>query len=180
MTRCPRRARKVLESNRVDSTPNAARCPPASDAPPPSRARRSGERDPPAETRHDKRHRRAQVCMWSWDICADTCAICRNSLNEPSIEYQATRRRTTRTASRSPSAAAATSSIWTASSAGSKPEASAPSATRSGSSRRSSASRATARSGRPSSVLVGYNGLFSVICRRSGGAWMPVATGSFC
>ena len=26
---------------------------------------------------------------WSWDICADTCAICRNSLNEPSIEYQA-------------------------------------------------------------------------------------------
>mmetsp|Transcript_35875 Transcript_35875/g.111070 ORF Transcript_35875/g.111070 Transcript_35875/m.111070 type:complete len:134 (+) Transcript_35875:196-597(+) len=29
------------------------------------------------------------VCMWSWDICADTCAICRNSLNEPSIEYQA-------------------------------------------------------------------------------------------
>jgi len=31
----------------------------------------------------------AQVCMWSWDICADTCAICRNSLNEPSIEYQA-------------------------------------------------------------------------------------------
>ena len=28
------------------------------------------------------------VCMWSWDICADTCAICRNSLNEPSIEYQ--------------------------------------------------------------------------------------------
>jgi RING-box protein 1 len=28
------------------------------------------------------------VTMWSWDICADTCAICRNSLNEPSIEYQ--------------------------------------------------------------------------------------------
>jgi RING-box protein 1 len=28
------------------------------------------------------------VAMWSWDICADTCAICRNSLNEPSIEYQ--------------------------------------------------------------------------------------------
>ncbi|KAH8091532.1 NEDD8 transferase [Aureococcus anophagefferens] len=27
--------------------------------------------------------------MWSWDICADTRAICRNSLNEPSIEYQA-------------------------------------------------------------------------------------------
>jgi RING-box protein 1 len=29
------------------------------------------------------------VAMWSWDICADTCAICRNALNEPSIEYQA-------------------------------------------------------------------------------------------
>lgn len=28
------------------------------------------------------------VTMWSWDICADNCAICRNSLNEPSIEYQ--------------------------------------------------------------------------------------------
>jgi RING-box protein 1 len=31
------------------------------------------------------------VTMWSWDICADTCAICRNSLNEPSIEYQVIR-----------------------------------------------------------------------------------------
>jgi len=28
------------------------------------------------------------VAMWSWDICADTCAICRNSLKRPSIEYQ--------------------------------------------------------------------------------------------
>ena len=28
------------------------------------------------------------VTMWSWDICSDICAICRNSLNEPSIEYQ--------------------------------------------------------------------------------------------
>lgn len=28
------------------------------------------------------------VAMWSWNINADTCAICRNSLNEPSIEYQ--------------------------------------------------------------------------------------------
>lgn len=27
------------------------------------------------------------VTMWAWDICTDTCAICRNSLNEPSIEY---------------------------------------------------------------------------------------------
>ena len=29
------------------------------------------------------------VFMWSWEKCSDTCAICRNSLNEPSIEYQA-------------------------------------------------------------------------------------------
>ena len=36
-----------------------------------------------------RRRRWNAVCMWSWDICADTCAICRNSLNEPSIEYQA-------------------------------------------------------------------------------------------
>lgn len=26
---------------------------------------------------------------WSWAICTDTCAICRNNLYEPSIEYQA-------------------------------------------------------------------------------------------
>lgn len=30
------------------------------------------------------------VAMWSWAICTDTCAICRNNLYEPSIEYQAT------------------------------------------------------------------------------------------
>mmetsp|Transcript_30144 Transcript_30144/g.71722 ORF Transcript_30144/g.71722 Transcript_30144/m.71722 type:complete len:133 (+) Transcript_30144:54-452(+) len=29
------------------------------------------------------------VAMWSWDVCADSCAICRNSITEPSIEYQA-------------------------------------------------------------------------------------------
>ena len=28
--------------------------------------------------------------MWSWDVCTDTCAICRNKLTEPSIEFQAT------------------------------------------------------------------------------------------
>jgi RING-box protein 1 len=28
------------------------------------------------------------VAMWSWAICTDTCAICRNNLYEPSIEYQ--------------------------------------------------------------------------------------------
>jgi RING-box protein 1 len=29
------------------------------------------------------------IAMWSWDSCAEHCAICRNSINEPSIEYQA-------------------------------------------------------------------------------------------
>lgn len=29
------------------------------------------------------------IGFWSWDICSDTCAVCRNSLNEPSIEYTA-------------------------------------------------------------------------------------------
>ena len=29
------------------------------------------------------------VAMWSWAICTDTCAICRNNLYEPSIEYSA-------------------------------------------------------------------------------------------
>lgn len=29
------------------------------------------------------------VAMWSWAITTDTCAICRNNLYEPSIEYQA-------------------------------------------------------------------------------------------
>ena len=29
------------------------------------------------------------VAFWSWDIYTDTYAICRNTLNGPSIEYQA-------------------------------------------------------------------------------------------
>ena len=29
------------------------------------------------------------VAMWSWAICTDTCAICRNNLYEASIDYQA-------------------------------------------------------------------------------------------
>ena len=33
--------------------------------------------------------RRNAVTFWSWDICTDTCAICRNKLYEPSIEAQA-------------------------------------------------------------------------------------------
>lgn len=28
------------------------------------------------------------VVCWKWNVSSDTCAICRNSLNEPSIEYQ--------------------------------------------------------------------------------------------
>ena len=88
MTRCPRRARIVSESASIESAPNAARRPPPSDAPPPPRARRSREATRPRK-RATRNAINTQVCMWSWDICADTCAICRNSLNEPSIEYQA-------------------------------------------------------------------------------------------
>mmetsp|Transcript_14527 Transcript_14527/g.38335 ORF Transcript_14527/g.38335 Transcript_14527/m.38335 type:complete len:220 (+) Transcript_14527:269-928(+) len=47
---------------------------------------------PPRPTRTcacARTHARTHARRWSWDICADTCAICRNSLNEPSIEYQA-------------------------------------------------------------------------------------------
>ena len=29
------------------------------------------------------------VAVWSWNLVTDTCAICRNNLHEPSIEYQA-------------------------------------------------------------------------------------------
>merc|ERR1719198_192433 len=29
------------------------------------------------------------VAVWSWNVLTDTCAICRNNLHEPSIEYQA-------------------------------------------------------------------------------------------
>ena len=29
------------------------------------------------------------IALWGWDICTDTCAICRNKLYEPSIEAQA-------------------------------------------------------------------------------------------
>ena len=74
----------------------------------------------PSETRHDKRHRRA-VCMWSWDMRADTCAICRNSLNEPSIEYQANPSPNNENGLSIAFDKAATSSTSTASSAGSKP-----------------------------------------------------------
>eukprot|EP00619_Florenciella_sp_RCC1007_P004407 CAMPEP_0205907554 /NCGR_PEP_ID=MMETSP1325-20131115/2631_1 /ASSEMBLY_ACC=CAM_ASM_000708 /TAXON_ID=236786 /ORGANISM="Florenciella sp., Strain RCC1007" /LENGTH=187 /DNA_ID=CAMNT_0053273659 /DNA_START=186 /DNA_END=750 /DNA_ORIENTATION=+ len=81
------------------------------------------------------------VCMWSWDICADTCAICRNSLNEPSIEYQANPSPNNETAFRSRSAAAVTSSTSTVSRGGSKLVRCVLSVTRSGSSPKSSESR---------------------------------------
>jgi RING-box protein 1 len=45
--------------------------------------------DPPRPQQNSEIKKWNAVTMWSWDICADTCAICRNSLNEPSIEYQA-------------------------------------------------------------------------------------------
>ena len=86
MTPRPRRARIVSESAPVKIVTNTARRPPPSDAPPPSRARAVRGATRPRK-RANATH--TQVCMWSWDICADTCAICRNSLNEPSIEYQA-------------------------------------------------------------------------------------------
>ena len=139
-----------------------------------SRARR--ERGPLAWTDRETQNPSSRspaswgIRRWSWDICADTCAICRNSLNEPSIEYQANpspnnenglsiafgccgrasrsrfiarllcpRISVTRGARSPPQ----TCSIWTASSAGSRPAPCAHSATKSGSSQRSSGSRDT-------------------------------------
>tara|TARA_B100001121_G_C18125171_1_gene360834 strand:- start:33 stop:368 length:336 start_codon:yes stop_codon:yes gene_type:complete len=29
------------------------------------------------------------VAYWNWDICVENCAICRNSIHEPSISYSA-------------------------------------------------------------------------------------------
>jgi len=29
------------------------------------------------------------VCFWKWDISCDTCSICRNRLDQPSIDYMA-------------------------------------------------------------------------------------------
>ena len=115
------------------------------------------------------------IHRWSWDICADTCAICRNSLNEPSIEYQANPSPNNENglsiafgccgraslrfhrarlllpshlcrAARALPRRTQTCSIWTASSAGSRPAPCAHSATKSGSSQRSSGSRDTDRS----------------------------------
>ena len=53
-----------------------------------SDAKKKSGKAPPVAPRFEIKKWNA-VAMWSWDICADTCAICRNSLNEPSIEYQA-------------------------------------------------------------------------------------------
>lgn len=43
----------------------------------------------PAGTKRFEVKKWNAVAMWSWAICTDTCAICRNNLYEPSIEYQA-------------------------------------------------------------------------------------------
>jgi RING-box protein 1 len=29
------------------------------------------------------------IATWTFDVCSENCAICRNSVTEPSIEYQA-------------------------------------------------------------------------------------------
>lgn len=29
------------------------------------------------------------IATWTFDVCSENCAICRNSVSEPSIEYQA-------------------------------------------------------------------------------------------
>ena len=44
---------------------------------------------PPATKKYFEIKKWSAVTMWSWDVCADNCAICRNSINEPSINYQA-------------------------------------------------------------------------------------------
>ena len=118
------------------------------------------------------------VAVWSWNVLTDTCAICRNNLHEPSIEYQAqvrcplprflrrrwahadaqlssaprcrvlSRSRTT-PALASRGARAATFSTWTASSAGSRRALSARCATASGSSPRLSGELDDAPRARP-------------------------------
>jgi len=60
---------------------------PAEKPPPPAEGKKRTKMPPPPPRFEIKKWN--AVAMWSWDICADTCAICRNSLNEPSIEYQA-------------------------------------------------------------------------------------------
>jgi len=53
------------------------------------RARLRATRDMCADISTFRRGGRNAVTFWSWDICTDTCAICRNKLYEPSIEAQA-------------------------------------------------------------------------------------------
>lgn len=73
----------------------AARIFPAPCPKPKSRARSFARRDAPTTSLHADPHpprlpkQWNAVAVWSWSICTDTCAICRNSLHEPSIEYQA-------------------------------------------------------------------------------------------
>ena len=60
----------------------------AVDAPPPAPKEVGGPSGDKQKKRFEVKKWNA-VAVWSWSICTDTCAICRNSLHEPSIEYQA-------------------------------------------------------------------------------------------
>ena len=56
-----------------------------------ARGDRSEDGDTKGKSKSGKRFeikKWSAVAMWSWAICTDTCAICRNNLYEPSIEYQ--------------------------------------------------------------------------------------------
>ena len=52
---------------------------------------RESEREPYiiSRSRRFKVKKWNAVAVWSWNVLTDTCAICRNNLHEPSIEYQA-------------------------------------------------------------------------------------------
>ena len=62
--------------------------PPAADPKGKAKAAAPAAPLPPGTKRFEVKKWNA-VAMWSWAICTDTCAICRNNLYEPSIEYQA-------------------------------------------------------------------------------------------
>ena len=62
---------------------------PAPAADPKGKAKAAAAAPLPAGTKRFEVKKWNYVAMWSWAICTDTCAICRNNLYEPSIEYQA-------------------------------------------------------------------------------------------
>jgi RING-box protein 1 len=68
-----------------DNEMEVEEAPPADEGPTTSKAAK--ERGGKAGKRFEIKKWNA-VAMWSWAICTDTCAICRNNLYEPSIEYQ--------------------------------------------------------------------------------------------